>query len=191
MGVELRNARLQPLHLVDEMAHFGLNHMRFFPDPRVTDNRLHDLNRHHEEGWRNDNDAALVRLLNNVLEIFVKIGIKRLGWHEQHRDILGLAGQKIALRDIADMFAGIGANPRRRLFARLLARGSPQRREGFERKFRVDDEDPRIARQANDAIGAGIGSLPSRKSTPTMSHSCSGWSSAGCSAASPRTMRRS
>ena len=54
------------------------------------------------------------------------------------------------------MFYDIGANPCRRMFARLFARGFPQRREGFERKFRVDDHQPGVTRQADHAIGAGI-----------------------------------
>ena len=33
---------------------------------------------------------------------------------------------------------------------------SRERREGFERKFRVDDHEPWVARQADDAIGAGV-----------------------------------
>ena len=96
--------------------------MRFFPDPRVADNRLHDLDRHHEQGGRNDNDAALMRLLDNILEKFVEIGVKRFGRHEQNRDILGFARQEIALGDIADMSLNIDAHPCRRMFARLFAR---------------------------------------------------------------------
>ena len=50
----------------------------------------------------------------------------------------------------------IGANPCRRMFARLFVCGFPQRGEGFERKFRVDDHQPGVTRQADHAIGAGI-----------------------------------
>src|SRR5207253_1054487 len=69
---------------------------------------------------------------------------------------LGFPGQKIALRDIADMFYDIDTNPCRRVSARILARGLPESREGFERKFRIDDHQPRVARQADYAIGAGV-----------------------------------
>ena len=59
MRVELRHARLQALHLLDKAAHFRLDDMRFFPHPRVADNRLHDLH----AIMSRDGETMIMRLL--------------------------------------------------------------------------------------------------------------------------------
>ena len=94
-----------------------------------------------------------MRLLHDIVEMFDKIRIDGFRGHEHHRDVLRLAGEQIALGNVLDMFADIGAHAREGAFARFVAARVLEQSEGLERKFGVDRQQPLVARQADDAIG--------------------------------------
>ena len=94
-------------------------------------------------------------LLHQFVELVDEIGIDRLRRHEHQRHVLRLAGQKIALGDILDVLADVRAHPRQRRLARFVVARGAQRGEAFERELGVNGEQPGVAGQADDAIGAG------------------------------------
>ena len=153
MGFELGRAFGQHFHVVDELADLGLDRLRFVAHARVAQNRLGDIDRHHHQGRRDDDDAGAMRLLHQFVEMLDEIGIDRLGGHEHQRHVLCLAGKEIALGDVLHMLADIGPHAGERGLSRLVAARRPQRGEGLERELGVDSEEPRVARQADDAVG--------------------------------------
>ncbi len=54
------------LHVVDQPADLRLDHLRLVPHPRVAQDRLGDVDRHHHQGRRDDDDAGAVGLLHQV-----------------------------------------------------------------------------------------------------------------------------
>ena len=129
--------------------------MRFVPHARVAQDRLGDVDRHHHQRRRDDDHAGAMRFLHHIVEMLDEIGIDRLRGHEHQRDVLRLARQKIALGDVLDVLHDVGAHAGLRGFARLLVARRAQGRKSLERKFGVNGEQARIARQADDAVGAG------------------------------------
>ena len=136
-----------------QLADLGLDRLRLVAHARVAQDRLGDVDRHHHQRRRDDDDAGAMGLLHHVVEMLDEIGIDRLRRHEHQRDVLRLAGQKIALGDVLDVLADVGAHARLRRFARLVVARRAQRREALERKLGVDREQPLVARQADDAVG--------------------------------------
>ncbi len=120
MRVELHDPRAQPADILDQKPHFVLDLMRLLADAGVAHDRLHDLDRHHQKRRRDDDDLGFMRLLDEILEMLVQIGIKRFRRHEEHGYVLGLAGDEISLGNILDMFADIAAHAGLRLFQSLF-----------------------------------------------------------------------
>ena len=94
-------------------------------------------------------------LLHQFVEMLDEIGIDRFRRHKHQRHVLRLAGHEIALGDVLDMLADVGAHARMCASSRLVVARRAIGREPFEGKFRVDRERARIARQADDAIRTG------------------------------------
>ena len=119
--------RLAPVHelAVDRrmLADLALDGLRFVLHSRVAEDRLGDVDRHHHQGRRDDDHAGAVGFLHHIVEMLDEIGIDRFRWHEHQRDVLRLAGQQIALGDVLDVLADVGAHPRlRRLSGLVVAR---------------------------------------------------------------------
>jgi hypothetical protein len=85
--------------------------------------------------------------------MLLKIGVDRLGGHEEQGHLLGLAGNEILVGDVADMDRQIPPHPRHGLGPGLLALGGAKRRKAFERKLGVDGEPARVVGQAHQAVG--------------------------------------
>ena len=60
-----------------------------------------------------------MRLLDEILEIFGDIRIKRLRGHEEDREVLRLAGNEVAFGNVANMLADVGADAGGRRFLLL------------------------------------------------------------------------
>ena len=65
MSFEPCRALGEQAHVVEQLADLGLDHMGGFAHPRIAQDRLHDLDRHHQQRGRDDDDAAPMRLLHD------------------------------------------------------------------------------------------------------------------------------
>ena len=137
-SIQLAGALGEAAHVVQTSFRPRPGYMRLIAHPRVAHHCLHHLDRHHQQRGRNDDDPAAVRLLHDIIEMLDEIGIERFRRHEDHREVLRLAGKQIALADVLDMLADVGAHPRQRDLARLVAARVAKQTEGLERKLGVD-----------------------------------------------------
>ena len=84
---------------------------------------LHHLDGEHQQRGRHQHDLRPIGLLDHVVEAVVELGIDRFRRHEHQGGLLGLAGNEIALGDVADVAEHVLAQALRRLLAVVLARG--------------------------------------------------------------------
>jgi hypothetical protein len=151
--VQLGRPLLQAAHIVEQPAHLGLDDAGLIAHPRIAHDRLHHLDRHHQQRGRDDQHPRLVRALHHILEMLAEIGIKRLGRHEQQRQILRFPGNQVFVGNILDMQptsarTRFSAAPAASSLVGLLAAG-----EGFERELGIHHQRAVVAGQVDDAIG--------------------------------------
>ena len=56
-----------------QFADLGLDDMHGFAHPRIAQNRLRDLDRHHQQRGRDDHDSGAVGLLHDFVEMLGEI----------------------------------------------------------------------------------------------------------------------
>ena len=134
MRFELAGPLDDEADVVQELADFGLDLVRFVAHPRVAQDRLGDADRHHHQRRRDDDHPGAMGLLHQFVEMLDEIGIDRFRRHKHQRHVLRLAGHEIALGDVLDMLADVGAHPRMRASSRLVVARRAKGREPFERE---------------------------------------------------------
>src|ERR1041384_8116744 len=145
--LQVQHALAQPGHVLHQVADLGADLVRGLAHPRVLLDLLHDLDGKHQQGWRHQHDRRAVGLLDQVVEAVVQFGIDRLGRHEHQREVLRLARNEIALRDVGEVPGDVLAHAPRRDLALTLAARVVQRRDRLQRKLPVDDQRPLVVRQ--------------------------------------------
>ena len=120
MGFELCRALGEPARVVGELADLGAQETAPTLEARVAGKHLRHLDRHAQQRRRNDDDAPAMGLLHDVVEMLDEIGVDRFGGHEHQRDVLRFAGDQIALGDVLDVPADVGAHALLRRAARVF-----------------------------------------------------------------------
>ena len=113
---------------------------------------LDHLDRQHQQRRRNDDHLGAIRLLKNIVETVVQLGVDRFRRHKHQRHVLGLARDQVFVGDIADMFCDVRTHASDRKFAIVVALCFAKRGHRFEWKFGVDDQGRSVG-QVHDAIG--------------------------------------
>ena len=140
MLLQIEHALAQAAEVAHQVAHFRADLVRGLAHPRVFLNLLHHLDSEHQQRGRDQHDLRAVRLLDQIIEAVVQLGVYRLRWYEHQSHVLRLARQEISFRDVGHMLGDVLANTPCSGFFLLLGASVMQCRNGFERKLRVDDE---------------------------------------------------
>src|SRR5438876_2961214 len=99
-----------------------------------------------------------MRLLDEIGESVVQVGIDRLRRHEHDRRRLHFAGYEVFFRDVAYMPGDVGADARERELFLFVRERVPEQGETFKRKFGINHYAGLRAGEDNLAIRAvGVG----------------------------------
>ena len=140
MALQLEHAVVHARHVLDQPADLGLDLAGGLAHALLFLHLLHEVDADHEQRRRDDDDLGAERLLDDVVESFLQIGVERFRRHEHQRDVLGFAGDQIFVGDVAQVLGHVGAHPRGRLLALVVGLGFLIGGDGFEREFGVDDQ---------------------------------------------------
>ena len=138
--LQLEYALVHARDVVDQAADLGLYLARRLAHARVLLDLQDDVDGEHQMGRRDDDDFGAEGLLHDVVEAVVQVGVKRIRRHEHEREVLGLAGNEIFLRDVADVLVHVLPHAGCRRAPLFVGFGVAVRGEGLKRKFGVDDQ---------------------------------------------------
>jgi hypothetical protein len=140
MLLKFQYAVAQPSEIVAEVEHLGADLVGGVAHPRVFEDLLHHLDCQHQQRGRHQHHAGAIGLLDHVVEAVMDLGVDRFRRHEHQRGVLGLAGNQIFLRDIADVLHHVRAQALGGVFLFLIGACVMQRRHRLQREFGIDAE---------------------------------------------------